>query len=62
MDIHYYMVYALLAFWLSFLESQTRINPVIMDIHNSVMDIHNSIMDIHNSIMDIHYSIIDIYN
>ena len=29
------------------MESQNRINPVIMDIHNSIMDIHNSIMDIH---------------
>ena len=54
MDIHNYMVYALLAFWLSFSESQKRKNPVIMDIHNLNMDIHNSIMDIHNSIMDIH--------
>ena len=32
------------------MESQKRINPVIMDIHNSIMDIHNSIMDIHNSL------------
>ena len=31
------------------MERQKRINPVIMDIHNSIiMDIHNSIMDIHN--------------
>ena len=36
------------------MERQKRINPVIMDIHNSIMDIHNSIMNIHNSIMDIH--------
>ena len=36
-----------------------RINPVIMDIHNSIMDIRNSIMDIHNSIMDVHNSIMD---
>ena len=36
------------------MESQKRINPVIMDIHNSIMDIHNSITDIHDSIMDIH--------
>ena len=43
-------------------ESQKRINPVIMDIHNSIMDIHNSIRNIHNCkpitnkavIMDIH--------
>ena len=47
-------------FWLS-MESQKRINPVIMDIHNSIMDIHNSIMDIHNSIMDIHNPIMDIH-
>ena len=51
------------------MESQKRINPVIMDIHysimhiyHSIMDIHNSIMDIHNSIMDIHDSIMDIHN
>ena len=31
------------------MERQKRLNPVIMDIHNSIiMDIHNSIMDIHN--------------
>ena len=30
------------------MESQKRINPVIMDIHNSIVDIHNSIMDINN--------------
>ena len=30
------------------MESQKRINHVIMDIHNSIMDVHNSIMDIHN--------------
>ena len=44
------------------MESQNRINPVIMDIHNSIMDIHNSIMVIHNckpitnkaAIMDTH--------
>ena len=44
--------------------SQKRINPVIMDIHNSIMDIHNSILDIHNTIMDIHnihHSIMDIH-
>ena len=29
-----------------YMESQKRINPVIMDIHNSIMDIHNSVMDI----------------
>ena len=29
------------------LESQTRINPLIMDIHNWVLDDHNSIMTIH---------------
>ena len=34
-------------FWLS-MDSQKRINPVIMDIHNLIMDIHNSFMDIHN--------------
>ena len=45
-------------FWLS----QKRINPVIMDIHNSIMNIHDSVMDIHNSIMDIHISIIDVHN
>ena len=33
---------------LTFMESQKRINPVIMDIHNSIMDIHNSIKDIRN--------------
>ena len=47
-------------FWLS-MESQKRINPVIMDIHNSIMNIHDSIMDTHNSIMDIHISIMDIH-
>ena len=31
-----------------YMESQKRVNPVIMDIHNSIMDIHNSVMDIHN--------------
>ena len=39
------------------MESQKRINPIIMDVHNymlAIMDIHNSIMDIHNRIMDIH--------
>ena len=48
-------------FWLS-MEGQKRINPVIMDIHNSItsMDIHNSIRDIHNSIRDIHNWIRDI--
>ena len=30
------------------MESQKRINPVIMDIHNWILGIHNSIMDIHN--------------
>ena len=38
------------------MERQKRINPVIMDIHNSIMDIHNckpitnkaAIIDIHN--------------
>ena len=38
------------------MERQKRINPVIMDIHNSIMDIHNckpitnkaAIMNIHN--------------
>ena len=43
------------------MESQKRINPVIMDIHNSIVDPY-SIMDIHNSIMDIHNSIMDIHN
>ena len=36
------------------MESQKRINPVIMDIHNWIMDIHNWIIDIHNWIMAIH--------
>ena len=39
------------------MESQKRINPIIMDIHNymiATMDIHNWIMDVHNWIMDIH--------
>ena len=40
-------------FWLS-MESQKRINTMIMDIHYWIMDIHNWIMDIHNWIMDIH--------
>ena len=35
------------------MESQKRINPVIMDIHIWIMDIHNWIMDIRNWIMDI---------
>ena len=34
-------------FWIS-MESQKRINPVILDIHNSIMNIHDSVMDIHN--------------
>ena len=45
-----------------FMDSQKRINPIIMDIHNWIMDIHNSILDIHNWIMDIHNSILDIHN
>ena len=52
------------------MERQKRINPVILDIHNSIMDINNSIMDINNSIMDVHNckpitnksEIIDIHN
>ena len=36
------------------MESQKRINPVIMDIHNWIMGINPVIMDIHNWIMDIH--------
>ena len=47
------MIIGFMRIWLS-IESQKRINPVIMDIHNSIMDIHNSIMDIHISIMDNH--------
>ena len=64
MDIHNYRVKL---FWLS-MESQKRINPVIMDcgwivdVHNWIIDINNSIMDIHGSIMDIHISIMDIHN
>ena len=62
------MILGFMRFWLS-MESQKRINPVIMDIHNWIMDIHNSIMAImdwimyiHNSIMYIHNRIMDIHN
>ena len=44
------MIIGFMRFWLS-MESQKRINPVIMDIHNWIMDIHNSIM----AIMDLNY-------
>ena len=33
---------------LEIMESQKRINPVIMDIHNWIMNIHNWTMNIHN--------------
>ena len=65
------MIKGFMRFW-HYMESQKRINSVIMDIHNWIIDSHNSIMDIHyyfdwimgihNWIMDIHNWIMDIYN
>ena len=47
---------------LRIMESQKRINPIILDIHDWIMDIHGWIMNIHNWIMDIHDLIMDIHN
>ena len=46
------------------MESQVRINPIIMDIHDWITDIHNWILDIHIRIifMDIHNCIMGSHN